>query len=118
MMIRRDQMHVLGKYMRRQFEDRMTKHLRDNFPAETQALDDPNLRKLVVSGIGRAESYDIESEDDIQRYLEYVMVLSHDFDTNPKSSWARRILLRRDIDGTQKMSRIDNVYLFSRKWET
>src|SRR5437764_719501 len=104
-------MEVLSEYMRRQFEDRMVKHFRANFTDQTRTVDEQSLRNLTICGIDRAEGYGIAFEDDIQRYLEYMMVLSQDFDTNPETSWAGDILRRGDTDGAQKMSRIDNVYL-------
>jgi hypothetical protein len=114
MIIRRKQMESFTNQMRRQFEQRMGHHLRAKFPRETTSLDERTLEHLTISGIRRAERYGINFEDDIQRYLEYMMVLSHDFDTNPRTAWAGNILRRRDIDGAQKIDVIDSVYLFAR----
>ena len=110
-------MEALSEHMGRQFEDRMVKHLRATFPEQTLPFDDNGLRNLIVGGIKRAEGYGIVFEDDIQRYLEYMMVLSQDFDTNPHTSWAGDILRGGDTDGAQKMTRIDNAYPFFRKRE-
>ena len=87
--------------MRRQFEFLvLAGHLRSRFPE--CALDDETLHSVIVSGIARAESYEIEVEADLQRFLEYMMVLSLDFDTAPRSAWAGEILLRREIEGLRK----------------
>ena len=114
MIIRRQQMEVFGDYMRRQFEWRMVHHLRARFPNETMLLDEDSLQDLVVSGIRQAEDYGIDVEEDIRRYLEYMMVLSRDFDTNPHTAWASDILRRGNIDGSRKMDEIDNAYVFTR----
>jgi hypothetical protein len=115
MLIRPEQMDVFADYMRREFVGRMMKQLRANFPDCTRTLDDQGLRILVERGIAAAERYGIAFEDDIQSYLEYMMLLSQDFDKNPNTSWAGDILRLRDTDGAEKMSRIDNLYLFSRR---
>jgi hypothetical protein len=107
-------MELFSDYMRHQFEGRMTHHLRARFPDETRAFDEHSLHEVVIWGIRRAEGYGIDFEDDIRRYLEYMMVLSRDFDTNLQTAWAGDILRRRDVDGARKMTEIDNVYLFAR----
>jgi hypothetical protein len=113
MVIRRSQMGVFAEYMRDQFSVRMQKHLRTAFPEYTKALDEASLRELIASGIEKAAGYNFEFEDVIQRYLEYTILLSEDFDTDPATSWAGNIL--RDADSaSRKMSRIDDAYLFSR----
>ena len=112
LIIRRRQLDALSRYMRRQFETRMAEHLRSRFPEVTDELDDEKLDRLIVSGIARAESYGIYFEADLQRFLEYMMVLSLDFDTASRSAWAGEILRRRELGGSEKISRIDNAYVF------
>ena len=107
-------MEILCDYMRRQFERRMTDHLRARFPSESMAFDEHSLQDLVVSGIRLAQGYGIDIEEDIRRYLEYMMVLSRDFDTSPRTAWAGDIL-RSSIDSARKMAEIDKVYVFTRR---
>ena len=108
-------MEAFSESMRRQFEDRMVKHLLSRFPDQTSSLDQQALRDLTQWGIDRAESYEIGFQDDIQRYLEYMMVLSTDFDTNSNTLWAGDILRNKFIEGSEKIRRIDNTYLFPRR---
>jgi hypothetical protein len=112
LIIRQQQLDVLSRHMRRQFETRMADHLRSRFPEATYQLDDGTLHGLIVSAVARAESYGIEFEADLQRFLEYMLVLSWDFDTAPSSAWAGEILRRRELSGSTKISRIDNAYIF------
>ena len=93
----------------------MVVHLRANFPDHKVTSDEPGLRSLIGTGVERAAGYDITYEDDVRRYLDYMLTLSPDFDTNPATSWAGQILRRKGASGAQKMQRIDNVYIFSRK---
>jgi hypothetical protein len=115
MIIRKRQMETLSKQMRLQFEDRMVAHLRSNFPNHDLISDEEKLRLMIQGGMVRAARYDITFEDDIRRYLEYMLTLVPDFDVNPSASWAGEILRSNRIDGTNKMRRIDNVFVFSRK---
>ncbi len=112
LIIRQQQLDAFSRYMRRQFETRMADHLRSRFPEATYQLDDGTLDRHIASGVARAESYGIEFEADLQRFLEYMMVLSWDFDTAPRSAWAGEILRRPELRGPEKMTRIDNAYIF------
>jgi len=106
------QLDAFSLSMRHQFETRMVDHLRSGFPDNTYQMDERTLSTLVVSGLVRAESYGIEFEWDLQRFLEYMMVLSFDFDTAPGTAWAGEILRRHELSGSEKITRIDTAYVF------
>ena len=101
--------------MRQAFENRMVDRLRANFPDHGLTSDEPSLRSMIRQGIERAATYDVVYENDVARYLDYMLILSPDFDTNPETSWAGRILRRQGLTGAQRMRRIDDVFVFSRK---
>ncbi len=111
--LRKEQMKVLGQYTLEQFQNRMVVHLRTNFGEYTKDLEDSELQKKVEQGIKRAEGYSVTREDDIRRFLEYMVLLTTDFDTNPKTAWAGEILEDKKLNGTGKMNHIDDVALFS-----
>lgn len=112
MKIRKVQMEELSKAMLKQFEDRMVVHLRSAFPEQTQDLPEPALRATIRSGIDSAAKYDVTDEVDVRRYLECVVLYGPDFDTNPKTAWAGRILKNRELTATDKMNQIDDYALF------
>ena len=109
--IRAEQMAVLEAYMVRQFEARMKIHLQKNFPNETQRMSDAELQRFVQVGIKQAKRYGIELEDDIQSYLEMMVLYGVDFDNNPKTAWAGEILRTEDINGTAKMELLEDYEL-------
>jgi hypothetical protein len=115
MIIRQQQMEMLSHQMQQQFENRMVAHLRMNFPSHHLTANEQSLRTLIRKGIERTKDYDVVFEDDIRRFLEYMVVISPDFDANPATSWAGDILRSKNATGVQKMRRIDNVYVFSYK---
>ena len=107
MVIRETQMNAFGEMMRTRFEGEMVEYLRENFPAQTRDLTDTQCRALVRHAVTKSSLYGIELEDDIARYLDYVVLYGRDFDTDPAFAWTARILQAEGINGTQKMDRID-----------
>src|SRR5262245_66148877 len=110
--IRKVQMKTLSEYTLGQFEHRMTVHLRTTFPKQTADLQEEELRVKVHIGVARAAQYNVTAEDDVRRYLEYMIMYGADFDTNPQSAWAGGILRTQDISGGEKMDRVDEHDLF------
>ncbi len=109
--IRQEQMDILSDYMRDQFEQRMIKHLRLKFPERTKDLPDERIRIVVQNSTKKAESYGIEYEDDIRRFIEYFAIYGTRLDIREETQWIGDILRRRDLDGTAKMDLIDSSEL-------
>ncbi len=93
--------------MRGQFEQRMVKHLREKFSDRTENLSDERMRIVVQDIVKKAESYGIEYEDDIRRFIEYVVIYGTRLDVREGTRWIGDILRRKDLDGTAKMDLID-----------
>lgn len=110
--IRGTQMKALSEYTLRQFESRMVIHLRANFSEQTKSLSAAELQTTVHLGVGNAAHYNVTAEDDVRRYLEYVVMYGVDFDTNPRRAWAHEILRTQELRGGEKMDRIDEYDLF------
>jgi len=108
LIIRDEQMDVLRAHMRRQYEQRIVKHLREKFPDRTKDLPDKRIRDAVQNSMKKAESYGLEYEDDIRRFIEYLVIYGTKFDTQEETRWIGDILQRNDLDGTAKMDMIDN----------
>lgn len=119
LLIRKEQMDVLSVYMRNQFEQRMIKHLRVKFPDRTKDLSDERIRLVVQDSMRKAESYDIEYEDDIRRFIEYLVIYGTQLDVREETQWIGDILRRDDLNGTAKMNLIDSrelEFLRGSKW--
>ena len=107
LIIGKDQMEMFSKNMLIRFEDRMVAHLQTTFPDQMKDMSEPDLRVTIQAGIDSAAQYGVTTEDDVPRYLEYMVTYGSDFDTNPKTSWAGEILRTESIDGSVKMDLLD-----------
>jgi len=105
--IRKEQMDAFSQAMLKQFENQMVIHLNSNFPNETKEISEGELRTFIQEGIEQAEQYQITLEDDVRRYLEFIVMYGQNFDTNPDTAWTCEILHTKELDGTAKMDLID-----------
>jgi hypothetical protein len=113
LVIRDEQMEALRQYMLRSFQNRMVSHLRTDFPEETSEMSDEELQTLVQTGMDKAESYGIVYEDDIQRFLDYMLIHGPDFDQDDSHPEVQAILRDEEMDGEEKMDEIDSHYSMS-----
>jgi hypothetical protein len=74
------------------FVKKMIVHLNKYFPHETKKMDEVKIREFVNYGIQRAGSYKISIERDVAGYLDLMIVLGRDFDTDQEYSWAGKVL--------------------------
>ena len=103
LIIRKEQMDILGKYMLKQFENSMLVHLQTKFSDSLKGTPESDLRIMIQEGIDKATQYNVNAEDDVQLYLECMVIYGSDFDTNPETSWAGDILSIMKLDGSKKM---------------
>jgi hypothetical protein len=66
---------------------------------------------LVRQGIAESASQGIDAERDVARYIEFLVIYGPEFQS---LGWAAEILATPDLDGAEKMDRIDNYDLFNR----
>ena len=102
--IRDEQNAALLEASRKSFEVRTQAYLRANWSRQTKDVPDDTLREFIRNCRSRAESYNIEREVDVVRYIEVCVTLGEDFDKSPDFPWARRILHDSKRDGEMKMS--------------
>jgi hypothetical protein len=90
--IRREQLAVLSKAMRRPSEDEVAAHLRKHFPAPCDALGPDGLAAFVAYAFDRAASHGLTALRDVSKYADLAMALGRDFDVDPALPWVRAIL--------------------------
>ncbi len=110
LVIRDDQIEAFDESMLRSFKNRMFSHLREACPEETSRMSDGELRALIQGGIDKAESYEIFEDNDLRRFLEYMLILNPDFDQDSSFPEIQEILNHEEMDGTEKMDEIDFYY--------
>jgi hypothetical protein len=109
--IRREQMEVLGAYMRQSFEDRLVQHIAQSFPAQFRKLapppgNDEPVRTLIKQGIERAGDHGITSERDVRRFIDLMVTLGPDFETKADTAWAQSILRDKTLPARVRMELI------------
>jgi len=104
LVIREKQMQELSEQKSNSFVNRAMKHLQSDFPAKIKGMDESSQHNMIREVINRANKYQIKTEDNIIRYLEFEMAYGSDFDKVQK---AREILCSEDIDETEKIDLLD-----------
>jgi len=90
--IRKEQYEELGKVSLKRFEDSMVEHIREFFPEQYDALGETVVRNVIEYGVDRAEAHGFETEPDVNMYIDLMLLLGSNFDTDPQLPWAAEIL--------------------------
>ena len=100
--IRDTQLKVLRADVVARFVTECARAAASRFPEEFQRQGEAAFFEWVRNGCDRAAGYGIETQRDILSFLEQMVLLGDDFDSNPRLSWAGRILNSTGVDGYQK----------------
>jgi hypothetical protein len=90
--IREEQLKAFESAAMQRLEDRMVAHLHELAPQHCAAMGEANLRKVVKTGIKRAEKYGLTFKGPVRFYLDLMIMLGSDFDTDPQYPWAAELL--------------------------
>ncbi|MHC4111574.1 MAG: hypothetical protein ACYSUY_10885 [Planctomycetota bacterium] len=96
--IRKEQYEELGKISLKRFEDSVVEHIREFFPEQYDALGEAVVRKVIEYGVDRAEAHGFETEPDVNMYIDLMLLLGSNFDTDPQLPWAAEILHAESIE--------------------
>jgi Domain of unknown function (DUF4123) len=86
--VRPEQFQALGEASRKDFEDRMVRHVCKLFPDPCKTLGEDGVRGLIRHGMARAAVYHLSREADLCKFIELMFAFGRDFDQNPKMPWA------------------------------
>lgn len=106
LVIRRAQMDALARAAREPFVENIIAHLRRVWPEECAAMGEEGLDAFVGHGLARCEQYGVETEYDVGRYCDLMLILTRDFDVDPKIPWAQDILTSPGFDGRMKVDEL------------
>ena len=109
--IRQEQLDALEESYFNRFIDRMFHHLKARFPYHLDEVHPTTLHETILTGVLRAEEYGIKDQNDIKRFLEYLIEYGTKFGDSTETNWAQKIL-HSNATGTEKMDRIDQYDLF------
>jgi hypothetical protein len=94
LIIRDEQIKILGESRTRAFEDEMIQHLHEFTPHHCKVLSDDGLREVVRRSIKQAVKYGFGNRGPVRLYIDLVFMFGSDFDTDPLLKWAAEILTK------------------------
>jgi hypothetical protein len=106
--IRKEQNDELAKVALKRFEDDMVAHVKEFFPRHYEILEEPTIREVIQYGVERGEDYGFTTERDVCLYINLMLLLGSNFDTDVQYPWAGEILNDETI--TDPVTRIDQLY--------
>ena len=92
MRIRPEQMAVFAQNETEKFQDWIVEHLRRFFPEQCEAAGEQGLRRLVLDGIKCAAGYGIKSRRGVCKYIDLMVLLGREFETDQRFPAAANIL--------------------------
>jgi Domain of unknown function (DUF4123) len=95
LVIRREQLALFSAAEVRKFEDWMVVHLNKFFRRECSQMGEAELRETIQYGIRRAASYGLKAKRDVCKYIDVMMALGRDFDTDERLTRVTRVLTQR-----------------------
>jgi hypothetical protein len=107
--ITKKQLELLSERLMASFIKGAILHLRQKFPKTTRFFPDNELSTLISEGIDKATGYNILESEEVLPFLEYLIVLGRNFDTDPENSWALEVLNDDDMVGADKISLLISV---------
>jgi hypothetical protein len=108
--IRAEQFEVFSRLEVEKFEEWMIAHLRRFFPQQCAVAGEAQLRETIQGGIKRAAAYGMTAKRDVCKYIDLMIVLGRDFDTDNRYPWAGEILSERR-DPSAKMQALHGAAL-------
>jgi hypothetical protein len=105
--IRAEQMYVFEQNERQKFQDWTVDHLRRFFPTQCAAVGEQGLRGIVLDGIERAAGHGVKSRVGICKYIDLMILLGREFETDPRFPSAANIL-RQPIPADTRISSLVN----------
>lgn len=93
-----------------QFTERIHEHLRLYFELPCRIAGDACVRETIRLGVTRARRWGLTREASAQSYIDHMVMLGSDFDSDPQLPWAREILEREQPE----LVRMDSLHAQAR----
>jgi hypothetical protein len=100
-------MGVLGARMRESFESDMVARLRDTYPAQASRHTDAALLAFVRAGIQRAETYRVDTVSDVERWIDLMVRMGPQFDSDPRWPEVLETLRQQEVDAQIRLDMIE-----------
>ena len=90
--IRQEQIDQLEQGVMREVENRMVAHVRQYLPRYIKLLGEERLRTLARRALGRASAQGMVTESSATLFLDLMLLLGSDFDSDPQLPFVARVL--------------------------
>ena len=88
LVIRKEQLDVLGSIPQKQFEVSLIRHFFHFYPQDCARVGEGQIGRLVQLSIDRAAGYGYHSRQEVGFYCNLMLMLGVDFDHDPQIPWA------------------------------
>lgn len=114
MLLKKSQLLAFDEVLQKAFVDRCLNHLAKKFPDGFRRIRvEAGKESLVVAdALKKAQTYGIKYENDLFFYLECMMLLGQDFDTDNGLAWPNKILTDESLSGIQKINMISDYLTY------
>jgi hypothetical protein len=92
MIVREQQVQVFRDTMQANAETELVEHCRQYAPRLFQAAGESGIREAVRLGIQRAQKYSFPDQPQVRFYIDMMLALGSEFDTDPQFPWAAETL--------------------------
>lgn len=99
--IRREQLVAFSRDEANKFEDWMVAHANRFFQPKCGAIGESKLREVIRYGIHRAGAYGLKAKRDVCKYIDVMLALGRDFDSDVRFPWVPQILAQQAAPGTR-----------------
>ena len=108
LVLRKEQVDQLQQAAKRRRADAILVSLAGFSSPCFKTLDEAQRRAVIRIGMDRAEAHGLTSRDAVRFYLELMLLLGSQFDTDPQYPWAGQMLAELDQDAP--MERVESLY--------
>jgi hypothetical protein len=111
LIIRRAQLQRFEDAAVPEFEALMVTHLARFSPLHSVSLGDAGIRTLIRDGVARAAPHGFTARSTVRFYIECMVLLGADFDTDPQYAWARPILADVSVPEVERADRLHDALM-------
>ncbi len=109
MVIRPEQMKALQAAAQVSFEAEALEHLRQAYPVAVKGVEEARLKQMISKGAERAGKHGFKARGPVRMFLDFLVILGHEFDQDPMFFWVSDIL--RDREGLDEMTQAARLHL-------
>ncbi|MGA2328140.1 MAG: hypothetical protein ABSH05_17820 [Bryobacteraceae bacterium] len=109
MIIRPQQMEAFQGAAQASFEAEALEHIRKDYPQAVKGVEETRLKQLISKGAERARGHGFKARGPVRMFLDFLVILGHEFDRDPMLFWVGDIL--KDREGLDEMVQAARLHL-------